>query len=219
MPGPIRRGPSTDDLDGEFGPGETEAYDRAWSPSVMPGVSDYTPLERAEPAPVSDDEDRIEETIVRGDPLLRSIADAPEENLAAATLVLSTGEHMPITGTILIGRSPSILYAYGDEPRLVTLDVGMTDISRNHLEVRLDGDQVLMRDMGSTNGTLLTRAGTPTVRLPSEAPIVGFPGRCLRARRRADRHHRRSLTHPTQQSRCHFPPHNRVEGRNVASRL
>ncbi|THG33492.1 FHA domain-containing protein [Naasia lichenicola] len=174
--GPDVEEPADDDLDGEFGPGETEAYDRAWSPSVMPGVSDYTPLERAEPAPVSDDEDRIEETIVRGDPLLRSIADAPEENLAAATLVLSTGERLPITGTILIGRSPSILYAYGDEPRLVTLDVGMTDISRNHLEVRLDGDQVLMRDMGSTNGTLLTRAGTPTVRLPSEAPIVGFPG-------------------------------------------
>lgn len=167
-----------DDEDDEpFGPGETESYDRAWSPGVMPvaSMTDYPPLERAEPGPVSEDESRIEETIRRGDPLLRSTLE-PDEHTAVAVLALSTGERLPITGTILIGRSPSVLYAYGDEPRLVTLDVGLTDISRNHLEVRLDGDQVLMRDMGSTNGTLLTRAGTPTVRLPSEAPIVGFPG-------------------------------------------
>jgi len=184
--GPVEQGsePAEDvdedegELDGEFSAGETEAYDRSWNPGIMPvaSMTDYPPLERADPAPTSDDEDRIEETIRRGDPLLRATLDQPEEHLAVATLVLSTGEHLPITGTILIGRSPSVLYAYGDEPRLVTLDVGMTDISRNHLEVRLDGDQVLMRDMGSTNGTLLTRAGTPTVRLPSEAPIVGFPG-------------------------------------------
>jgi hypothetical protein len=44
--------------------------------------------------------------------------------------------------------------------RLASVD---NDISRNHAEVVLEGWHVLVRDLGSTNGT--------TVTLPGEAPV------------------------------------------------
>ena len=40
-------------------------------------------------------------------------------------------------------------------PHLVRLASAENDISRNHAEVILEGWHVLVRDLGSTNGTLL----------------------------------------------------------------
>jgi pSer/pThr/pTyr-binding forkhead associated (FHA) protein len=47
------------------------------------------------------------------------------------------------------------------------------DISRSHVEVRLEGWHVLVSDMSTTNGTTLLRSGQPPLRLhPGEAVMV-----------------------------------------------
>ena len=55
-----------------------------------------------------------------------------------------------------LGTSPCTL-------ALVTSAGG--DISRSHVEVRLDGWHVLLCDLKATNGTVLIRAGQPPRRL------------------------------------------------------
>ncbi len=50
------------------------------------------------------------------------------------------------------------------------------DISRNHLEIRLDGWHVLVTDLKSTNGTLVTLPGREPERLRPDAPAPIEPG-------------------------------------------
>ena len=50
------------------------------------------------------------------------------------------------------------------------------DISRNHAEFVLEGWQVLVRDLGSTNGTTVTRPGQQPVRLRPHEPLEIEPG-------------------------------------------
>jgi pSer/pThr/pTyr-binding forkhead associated (FHA) protein len=58
-------------------------------------------------------------------------------------------------------------------PVLVTVASPEQDISRNHLEIRLEGRHVLAVDLATTNGSVLHRAGTPPKRLgPNEPELV-----------------------------------------------
>ena len=50
-------------------------------------------------------------------------------------------------------------------PRLVQVTSGNGDISRSHVEVRLDGWDVLLVDLKATNGTVLVREGQAPRRL------------------------------------------------------
>ena len=53
-------------------------------------------------------------------------------------------------------------------PHLVRISSPDNEISRNHVEIVLDGWHVLVRDLGSTNGT--------TVALPGSSPVRVRPG-------------------------------------------
>ncbi|MDO5534852.1 MAG: FHA domain-containing protein, partial [Propionibacteriaceae bacterium] len=53
----------------------------------------------------------------------------------------------------------------GEEPRLVRLEDPDRDVSSQHLEVRVEGDQVWVRDLGSTNGTDVVVPGAEPVAL------------------------------------------------------
>lgn len=86
-------------------------------------------------------------------------------------LRISTGGLVPLDRGILLGRSPRV----NDElppaarPHLVRLVSRDNDISRNHAEIILEGWHVLVRDLGSTNGTTISLPGQEPVRLrPSE---------------------------------------------------
>ena len=60
-----------------------------------------------------------------------------------------------------------------DLPRLVTLPSPQQDISRTHAEVRADGDDVLVTDLHSTNGTVVTRPGEGARPLaPGQATVI-----------------------------------------------
>lgn len=84
---------------------------------------------------------------------------------------VSTGGLVPLDRGILLGRSPKVNADLppSSRPHLVRLASRDNDISRNHAEVILEGWHVLVRDLGSTNGTTVTLPGEEPVRLrPTE---------------------------------------------------
>ena len=91
------------------------------------------------------------------------------------TLRFSNGVEAELDGPIVIGRSPRAERVSSKEiPQLVTLPSPDQNISRNHLEVKLDGWHVLVVDLDSVNGTVVTNPGEAPVLLRSgeEVPIV-----------------------------------------------
>ncbi|NYF98251.1 FHA domain-containing protein [Janibacter cremeus] len=95
--------------------------------------------------------------------------DAPEEK-TQGRLLLPTGEVVEIDGGVLLGRAPRASAGIGitGEPHLVRVASPDNEISRSHVEVYPEGSQVIVRDLGSTNGT--------TLALPGQAPRRMAPG-------------------------------------------
>ncbi|ARJ04264.1 hypothetical protein GCM10010988_30090 [Cnuibacter physcomitrellae] len=104
----------------------------------------------------------------------QATADSGDEPVALGRIVLSTGETHVLDRPVIIGRRPRANRVQGDRmPLLIAVDSPEQDISRNHLEVRLEGRHVLVADMRTTNGSVLHREGTPPLRLsPDEAVLV-----------------------------------------------
>ncbi len=90
---------------------------------------------------------------------------------ALGLLRISTGGAVPLDRGVLLGRAPRVNEELPPSQRPHLLRVGGVDrdISRNHAEVVLEGWHVLVRDLGSTNGTTVTLPGQEPVRLrPTE---------------------------------------------------
>lgn len=89
---------------------------------------------------------------------------------ALGVLRLSTGEVVTLDRGVLIGRAPRAGAEAGGAhvPHLVRISSPDNEISRNHVEIVLDGWHVLVRDLGSTNGT--------TIALPGSSPVRVRPG-------------------------------------------
>lgn len=100
------------------------------------------------PADGTDEEDTAEPT--------EPMQDLDE--LPVATLVLSDGHRVSLTGRVRIGRAPS---AAAEEPDLLLVTVlsPNQDISRSHVQVEPRDGQVVVTDLRSTNGTILVRPG------------------------------------------------------------
>lgn len=82
------------------------------------------------------------------------------------TMHVSSGEVVELDHSLIIGRQPSVSRVMGGAmPRLVQVSSGNGDISRSHVEVRLDGWDVLLVDLKATNGTVLVREGQTPRRL------------------------------------------------------
>ncbi len=93
-------------------------------------------------------------------------------------LRLSTGGSVSLDRGVLLGRAPrgDADQPAGARPHVLRVGGPDRDISRNHAEFVLEGWQVLVRDLGSTNGTTVTRPGQPPVRLRSGEPLEIEPG-------------------------------------------
>ncbi|WP_435201439.1 FHA domain-containing protein [Janibacter sp. GS2] len=89
---------------------------------------------------------------------------------ALGLLRLSTGDVVTLDRGVLVGRAPraSTDASGARAPHLVRIASPDNEISRNHVEIVLDGWHVLVRDLGSTNGT--------TVALPGSSPVRVRPG-------------------------------------------
>ncbi len=64
----------------------------------------------------------------------------------------------------------------GEAPELVKVPSPLKEVSSSHLEVRLEGWQVLVVDRQSTNGTVVTAPGRDPQRLRPGEPVPITPG-------------------------------------------
>ena len=73
-------------------------------------------------------------------------------------------------------RPNKLVEALKEDAHLVAVDSPQQDISRSHVELRVEGDSVVATDLNTTNGTTLLRPGVDPMRLhPGEATVV-VPG-------------------------------------------
>ena len=96
------------------------------------------------------------------------------------SISISSGGGFVLDRTAIIGRRPRASRVSGDDvPQLVTVPSPQQDISRSHLELRLEGWHVVAVDLGTTNGTTLHREGFEPVRLRSREGVVLHDGDLL----------------------------------------
>lgn len=93
-------------------------------------------------------------------------------------LRLPNGDVVTLDRGVLLGRSPKVNAELdaAQRPHLVRVASPENDISRNHVEIVLEGWHALIRDLGSTNGTTLTLPGQLPVRLRPADQQVLEPG-------------------------------------------
>jgi pSer/pThr/pTyr-binding forkhead associated (FHA) protein len=94
-------------------------------------------------------------------------------------LRLSLGDVIALDRGVLMGRNPRTDFAGTDgeeRPHVVKLPSADGDISRTHLRVTLDGWHVLVTDLNSTNGTLVTLPGRDPQQLRPGEPVPIQPG-------------------------------------------
>ncbi|HSX67182.1 FHA domain-containing protein, partial [Nocardioides sp.] len=77
---------------------------------------------------------------------------------ALGALVLAGGDRLVLDKDAVLGRAPYEPEGSTERPHLLRVgDSG--DISRQHARIMLDGWQVIVRDLGTANGTTLTLPG------------------------------------------------------------
>ena len=109
-----------------------------------------------------------------GSPLSSPPIHVPRPSLGH--LVFGSGERVELDRPAVIGRNPKIEGRVGSElPRVVKL-AGGTALSRSHIAVHLEGWQVLVEDLGSANGTVMTLPGRDPQRLRAGEPMIIVPG-------------------------------------------
>jgi hypothetical protein len=90
---------------------------------------------------------------------------------------VSTGELIDLDQSLVIGRQPSVSRVQGGGmPKLVQVPSPSGDISRSHVEVRLEGWHVMLCDLKATNGTVLVREGQPPRRLAQNEMAILLDG-------------------------------------------
>lgn len=145
---------------------------------VTPAAPAAQSAPAAQPAQADDDHDGLTVTVSELDAMRRlgsAGGDAPAAlpDSALGRIILSTGETHPLDKPVIIGRRPRANRVQVDRvPVLVTVPSPEQDISRNHLEIRLEGRHVLVVDLDTTNGSVLHREGTPPLRLGPNEPVL-----------------------------------------------
>jgi hypothetical protein len=112
---------------------------------------------------------------VCGRPLDAGAVEAIERPVLG-TLVFSSGERVPVDAPMLIGRGPRRTEGQRPDLRLVTVASPERGVSRNHLEVIIDGWTVQVMDLDSANGTTVALPGRAPVSVPAGHPVAIVPG-------------------------------------------
>jgi len=102
---------------------------------------------------------------------------APVAPVPSLALVLPDGAVESLTAPLLVGRSPSDPghAAAGGIPRLVAIAAGDKDISRTHARIEAAGGAVVVTDLDSRNGTVVTQPGSGPRRLRAHEPAIVLP--------------------------------------------
>lgn len=99
---------------------------------------------------------------------------APRPPGPALQLERADGSRESLNRPVLIGRSPAASGS-GADARLITI-TDDPDISRTHLRVAVEGEAVVVTDLGSKNGTIITLPGAAPRKLRAYDPTVVLPG-------------------------------------------
>ncbi|TJY72301.1 FHA domain-containing protein [Arthrobacter sp. CAU 1506] len=104
--------------------------------------------------------------------------DAQEvQRPALGRMRISTGDVVELDRPVIVGRQPSANRVQGSVmPRLVPVHSASGDISRSHVEVRLEGWHVILSDLKSTNGTVLLRGRQAPRRLGHGEAVMLLDG-------------------------------------------
>ncbi|WP_130179087.1 FHA domain-containing protein [Cryobacterium sp. SO1] len=107
-----------------------------------------------------------------------SASDAPTPvAVPRLYLLLPSGVREPLNQPIRVGRAPSVSKMSGDlVPRLVSLGGADQDVSRNHVHFTVEGDTVVVTDLHSRNGTLVSLPGKPAQKLRQGEPTAVIVG-------------------------------------------
>ena len=107
----------------------------------------------------------------------RAVAAPAVSTVPNIVLSLSTGTTEQLTQPMLFGRAPSVSKVSGGQmPRLITVGGADQDISRNHAQIALEGDTVVVTDLHSRNGTMIVLPGKSPQKLRAGEPtpvIIG----------------------------------------------
>lgn len=171
---------------------DVDEFDLLWGDTIhRPAAGDVptvtsTDLSAQGAPPLPGDHDgatiSVAEARAQRDSRQQSAPDAPTvviptiepETHAAGRIRLSTGQSATLDRTVIIGRRPRSARASGTTmPHLIAVESPQQDISRSHLEIRPEGDTVVVIDLHTTNGSTLIRQGADPMRLhPGEQTIV-----------------------------------------------
>ncbi|PJI94984.1 FHA domain-containing protein [Luteimicrobium subarcticum] len=94
---------------------------------------------------------------------------------------VSTGQVLELDAPLVVGRRPRSPRGPGaagtaDLHRIVTVPSPEQDVSRSHVEVRIEGWHVLVVDLSTTNGTMLRRVGQEPLRIHPNEPVLVVSG-------------------------------------------
>ncbi len=177
--------------------GESGAYDHLFGATVMrpiedaavrpPTEDDETAEHDAASAPESTEPDDLDEHTVMTDDISalrakrRKDRGTPVATVEPAPLTYfleaSNGQREIIDGTLLLGRAPVVSRVPGGVvPRLVKVTTPNQELSRTHLEVKVEGGAVVATDLHSKNGTLVTAPGMSPQQLRAGEPTTVIPG-------------------------------------------
>ena len=84
---------------------------------------------------------------------------------ALGGLRLPTGEVVPLDRGVILGRKPAPAEGSSDWPHLVHLPSSHSFVSRRHLQIELDGWDVVARDLDSRGGTTVAPPGREPERM------------------------------------------------------
>jgi hypothetical protein len=98
---------------------------------------------------------------------------------ALGGLRLPTGEVVPLDRGVVLGRKPAPPTGSSDWPHLVHLPSDHSFVSRRHLQIELDGWDVVARDLDSRGGTTIAAPGREAERMRPGDAYVLEPGTVL----------------------------------------
>lgn len=163
----------------------TPIEDAAVRPPAEPEHAPAEPLAPAPAAPGSGDHDGAtisaaelralrQQTPAAADETPTAVFPVAEVAASSGRIRMSTGQVVALDRTVIIGRRPRSTRASGANlPHLIAVESPQQDISRSHLEIRPEGDTVVVIDLHTTNGSTLLRPGADPVRLhPGEQTLV-----------------------------------------------
>lgn len=160
---------------------EIDEFDLLFGQTIHRPAADAPVAAAAVDPAVAGDHDGATISSAEARALRRDAPVSPEAPTVALPVVggtgrirVSTGQVVTLDRTVIIGRRPRSTRASGANlPHLIAVESPQQDISRSHLEVRPEGDTVVVIDLHTTNGSTLLRSGADPVRLhPGEQTIV-----------------------------------------------